>query len=729
MSALEFKAVKHAARRPGMVLRLGKSNHKYLRLTHVFDHCVYGIWVSEPENARYARRPSRIPMRQLEALATEPDSIWGRLTLPTALTSSAVAGSEREQDLDAAWDQIEPLIKAFEIEANLSRPRFSYLIREHANALQASAVTLRRLTLRYYYFGGIKNALLPLPPGAKPGQGYSSNTTTDPSDNPRTKRRGRQTLLADEKGKNNFVVSEKDINDMVETVTKLLRKGPTHLTIAHEVYLAGAFRRRHPDLYAKYVANEIVEPVTVRQLRYYFGANAKLSDELAKNLRTRERNQGYTGALFATGPGEVYEIDATGGRILLVSHESPPIVLGKPTIYLMVDRSSRFVPSVYVSLRSSSYEEVRHTLLVAFTSRERRFRALGIDIDDERWPIGRMPAVICPDRGSDFMSESMKRSVVSDLRIEVTPLPPFCPDGKAIVERLIRELKRRMAASGLKGVYAEKIKDPDSKRAARRAEAVAVHSLTEVYRAVIEIIDDHNNRPHSALKRRRDLGQAGVPPVPKDAYLWGLENITGLRSPPLSDEDYRRLLLSTDKGSISNGILRYKNRPYEPVNEAAMDIAAKSTRRAKSVIVRLDKFDPYEVYIPNSRGEWASFLITSGGAAELAGLTLDEEEALAPQSGRLSARSEHESKRARVAARGGKARRSPKGAPAVKVDRQQQTRARQQATADMKRKLTGNVPVKPFTSKPSSPATDWEQVEEQERLRNLELIRKHRSKS
>lgn len=655
--------------------------------------------------------------------------MWGQLALPSALVSLPVIGSGHEQELDAAWDQIAPLIEAFKTEANLSRSRFSYLIRERADAIQTSVVTLRRLILRYYYFGGIKSALLPLPSGVKPGQGYSGVATTDPSAISETKRRGRQTVLADEKGRNNFVVSEDDINDMVETVKKLLRKGPTNLTNAHEEYLAGAFRRRHPDLYAKYIADEIVEPVTVRQLRYYFGANTKLSDELAKNLRTRERNEGYTSSLFATGPGEVYEIDATGGRIHLVSHDNPPILLGKPTIYLMIDRSSRFVPGVYVSLRAPSYEEVRHVLLISFTSRERRFRALGIDIDDDRWPVGRIPAVLCPDRGSDFMSKSMEQAVVRELKIEVTPLPPLCPDGKAIVERLIRELKRRMAASELKGVYADKIKDPETKHAARKAEAAAAHSLSEVYRTVIEIIDDHNNRPHSALKRRRDLAQAGVPPVPKQAYLWGLDNVTGLRSPPLTDEDYHHLLLSTDTASISNGILRYKNRPYEPANEPAFDIAAKSTRKAKSVSVRVDKSDPYEIFIPNARGEWASFLITTGGAAELGGLTLDEEEALAPQSARLWARSEHEGKRARVAARGAKAKRSPKRAPAVKVDRQQQTRARLQATDDMKRKLTGDVPIKTTTAKSSSPTVDWEQVEEQERLRNLELIRKHRSKS
>lgn len=730
MTTLEFIPTKNAALSPGMALRIEETNSKYLRLTHVFDRCVYAMWVGKPSNARYAKRPKRILLSELNKLAAQPGSTWGRLTLPSALTLPPPDESERSKELDAAWNMIEPLIKDFETEANLSHYRFSFLIRERANALESSFITLLRLTLRYYYFGGTRHALLPLPAGAMPGQGYVFVETDDPGISRQPNRRGRQPILASDKGKNDFIVLEDDINDMVACMKTLLRKGPTYFTTAQVEYLAGAFRQRHPDIHTKYIGGEIVEPVTVRQFSYYIKANAKFSDELAKNLRTHERNQGSVGSVLASGPGEVYEIDATGGRLYLVSEDDPPIQLGKPTIYILIDRWSRFVPSVYISLRHASYEEVRHALLVAFTSREKRFRALGVDIDDERWVVGRIPAVLCPDRGSDFMSEAMTQAVVNDLKIEMTPLPPYCPDGKAIVERFIREVKRRMATKGMKGVYADKIKDPQSKRVARKAEAAAVHSLAEAYRMLVEIVVDHNNRPHSALKRKRVLTQAGVPPIPSKAYLWGLEHITGLRSPPFTDDDYRKLMLSIDTASISNGILRYRNRPYQPVNEAAVDIAAKSTGRAKSIEVRLDKTYPHEIFIANSRSEWASFRITPGGARELAGLSLDEEDALASQNALLWARAEHDNKVERVNAKSTKKKPTAKrSVTAVKVGKVEQIKAQQKETAKMKRKLVGgSMDIEPV-SESSPPAESWEQIEEQERLANIELARKLRRKS
>jgi hypothetical protein len=130
--------------------------------------------------------------------------------------------------------------------------------------------------------------------------------------------------------------------------------------------------------------------------------------------------------------------------------------------------------------------------------------------------------------------------VSDDLRIDLIVLPPYCPDAKAIVERFIRELKRRMTTSRLKGVYADRPMDPESKRGKQRAFKAAAESNLDLFRVLLTIVDDHNNRTHPALRRRANLTQAGIKPTPREAYLWGLGNITALRRPPLSDEDFYR---------------------------------------------------------------------------------------------------------------------------------------------------------------------------------------------
>lgn len=715
---------------PGLVLRVGEGGNRYLRLTHVFNGCVYAMWVGEPESARYARRPTLMSLSELQALADTPSSTWGKLVLPTALTNEPGQGSDRSIQLETAWSLVEPLIKAFKRKTNLSRQSFTALIRQRAKETETSQTTLLRTILRYYYFGGTRLTLLPLPPGVKPR--HTSYPITTGEDREPPKRRGRQSALAQELGRNEFIVHAEDIEEMVACFRRLLTKGPAFKTTAHEEYLAGEFRRRHPTIYALYIAGKAPEPVTARQFRYYVDEHLRVTDELARNMRTHHRNPGYLGSVRAAGPGEIYEIDATGGRLHLVSNDNPPVHLGKPTIYLLIDRWSRFVVSAYISLRSPSYEEVRHALLIAFTSREARFNRLGVNVTDARWPVGTMPAVICPDRGSDFMSDAMEQSIVSDLRIDLTPLPPLCPDGKAIVERLIREVKRRMAASGIEGSYADRPMDPRTKRTARKAEAGAVRTLAEAYRTLVDIIEDHNNRPHRTLRRRRVLTQAGISPTPRNAYLWGLKNITGLRSAPLSEDDYHRLLMSTDKASIANGVLRYKSRPYLSDNEQAVELARRSTGRAKVVVIRLDKTLPTEVLVPSDQGPWARFVMTPGTANEITGLSLDEEEALAGRTSLLWARAEHEGRIARVAAKNQKRASSRRGrSTAVKLPKTEQMAARNRETARMKEGLLGRpTPLTPDPSEEdaSTDTADWARLEEEERLRSLALIRQHRNK-
>ncbi|MFC5742891.1 integrase catalytic domain-containing protein [Dyella tabacisoli] len=727
---LIFDPVAQASPARGMVLRLGETDPRYLRITHLFYQCVYAMWVGEPEKARYARRPVRLSRKALKTLVQTPGATWGRLALPDALTVSPPKDSERALDLDAAWNLVEPLAQSLERESNLSRSMFTTLIQERAKATDTSFITLRRMLLRYYYFGQTRLGLLPLPTGVTPTNAPASRIRSALGSNDYSpKRRGRQSILTQDLGKNDFVVSEDDIADMVAFLKSRLRHGVTFLTHAHEEYLGGPFRRRHPSLYAEYIAKQRPEPVSVRQFRYYIDRFARLENDLAANLRTQEHRPGRLGSLYAAGPGEVYEIDATGGRLHLVTNDANPIIVGKPTIYLIMDRWSRFVVAIYLSLQPASYEEVRHALLIAFTSRKRRFQTLGIDVDDKRWPMARVPAVLCPDRGSEFTSGSMEQAVVHDLRMELTPLPPFCPDGKAIVERTIRELKRRMAGSRMKGTYAERPLDPQTARAARLAEAVAIHSLTDGYRVAIEYAIAHNNRPHSALKRRRILTRAGVAPIPRDAYLWGLEHITGLRTAPLSDRDYQRLLLSSDKASLGSGIVRYKSRSYRPANEIATEMAARSSVRSRPVDIRLDKMDPEVIFIPTARREWAEFHMTAGAANDLAGFTLDEEEAFTSHANLLWARADNDSRIERLASKAPTSRPAgPKQPAATKVARAVQQKARQEETRNLKRALVGKTspnPSAPARKPGSNP--DWKKIEEEERRRSLDLIRKQRT--
>ncbi|MDB5790026.1 MAG: hypothetical protein JWQ80_50 [Massilia sp.] len=719
----------------GLVIEVDQDSQPVLlRITHVFDKTIYVMPVSTPNMARLAVRPSA--KRRSEVSRNLKAGTWciGRINLPQAFLDSPLADGSVRDGIESAFSVIEPLVEKFDNEINLARSNFTVLINRRAEELQISNVSLRRLLLRYYYFGRVKNALLPLRPGPPIGPQRSPSSDDGSAISlglPSPKRRGRQPVEAETLGPNTFVVTDDDVMDMTDCLEALAQKGRTTQTAAHEKYMQHYFSARHAEKYTAYLAKECPLPVTLRQFRDITNSNVVLKRDVIDNVAGQSR-KAVKGSLLATGPGEVYEIDATGGRIFLVDSKNPNKILGTPIIYLIIDRWSRFIVSVYVTLRPPSWEEIRFALLIAFTSRKRRFTNLGLNIDENRWPRGKICARLVVDRGSEMISSAMLDAAVDGLHIETETLPPICPDGKGIIERVNRELKRKMAQRGIKGVFADRPEDPKTKHAFKAAKCAAIHTLRELYWALIDFTDSHNNSSHSNLEKRAILRRAGVRPTPRDAYLWGLENITGIASPPLEEADYQRLLLGNDTASLANGAITYRSRKYVPMNAAAERQAKLSSSKRRNVPVKVDYSDPVELYAPNGDHEWPLWHVDAAGLQELQEITLEEEDHLAENHRLLVAITRNDTfienqKRSTVPAL--KPRRkntSTKNAGAAET-----TLQRTVETTEIKHALTGKPNVRPALSSTgtqilatSSGSSSWQEIEKSERLATIERQRR-----
>jgi hypothetical protein len=115
----------------------------------------------------------------------------------------------------------------------------------------------------------------------------------------------------------------------------------------------------------------------------------------------------------------------------------------------------------------------------------------------------------------------------------------------------------------------------------------------------------------------------------------------------------------------------------------------------------------------------------------LAGLSLDEEEALSSNTALLTARAEHGARANRLAAKSKSMKRSTKRTgPAIKLDKREQIEARNRETAGLKRRLTGQVlpRASDLSDQPSTPANDGDDFYEQQRLRDLDRISEYGKK-
>ena len=69
------------------------------------------------------------------------------------------------------------------------------------------------------------------------------------------------------------------------------------------------------------------------------------------------------------GPGSRYEIDATIADIYLVSDSDRACIVGRPTIYFVVDVFSRIVVGFYIGFENASYVTAMQALQVAMTDK------------------------------------------------------------------------------------------------------------------------------------------------------------------------------------------------------------------------------------------------------------------------------------------------------------------------------------------------------------------------
>jgi len=535
-------------------------------------------------------------------------------------------------------------------------------------------------------------------------------------------------VLEAEYGSNEFVVTQDDIADMVEALEAGLREGATYLPEAFECqYLKKRFVKRHPQLYQRMLRGEIPPPVTLRQFRYYTLLHeVRVDRDLLQNRKGTRRPSARPSVLRAFGPGSVYEIDATGGRVVLTTEGPRPVEIGTPWIYLVIDRWSRYVVSVHITLRPPSFAEVKHALLAMLTSRE-RFRLIGCNISDDEWPHGGPPAGLCCDRGAEFLSEAFECAVAERLQIPLDVLPPLTPDGKAIVERGIQTLKKRLSSKVKKsGGYMDRpTSSPRASKAFKNARKLAAHSLSEIYQSLIEVIRDYNGRPHTTLISYPQLAAHGIKPTPRDAFIFGQQQISGADVGTMSDQDFLVLLLDQDAAEGVDHCIRYQSEMYEPADPHAVRLAAAWRKKPIPVDIRQDEL-AREVLVWAGR-RWAHFKLKTGAVAQSGRYTPEERKRLREIAGSTAVVCGHQSlvRRLRAAdpplARNSGAKRAP---------REEKLALRSQETDRVKLRSSGHSDPREGTAVDLASNSDRtnlaQKIDRDELDEQLAAIRKHR---
>lgn len=422
------------------------------------------------------------------------------------------------------------------IEMLISHPEIYYrsgrgsLIQQAVDASGSAKKTLYSYLRQYWQRGCTPNALLPDYDNS--GARGEKRATSD-------KKLGRPRSISPGAG----AIIDSSIERMFRIVLDryyLTEKSHT-LPYAH---------RRFEDMFETANPDEIKENFpTIRQLRHFYEREYIRPDRI--RLRANKINyqkdikplQG-TATAGVHGPGARYEIDATIADIYLLSADRQSII-GRPTLYAVIDVYSRLIAGFYVGLENPSYVTAMLALVNAMTDKAQLCQSYGYNIESEDWPSIGIPDAILADRGEllGYQIEYLEQAF--GVRIENTP--PYRGDAKGIVERNFRTLQADFKPFA-PGVVTGNIVRKRGGKDYRLDATLTLHEFTKIIIGSIL----HRNQHSVLVKYDRDPEMPDtLPPIPINIWQWGIQNRSG-RLRNTSAAALKIALLPRQKVTLSN---------------------------------------------------------------------------------------------------------------------------------------------------------------------------------
>ena len=485
---------------------------------------------------------------------------------------------------DEAWDIIGKLVNT-EPEIYYKKER-ALMIKKALESSNKSQRTLYNYLAAYWQRGKCKNALLP---------NYDKSGALGVERKSGAKKRGRPNKY---QKSTSFNVVEAD----KKAIFSILKR--YYLTEEKES-LAHAYTKLQSEFYSKTNEGtgeyELIEPYpSMGQFLYW---KKKLVDTTVIS-KSRDGELFYkkniksifsTTASQVSGPGAVYEIDATIGDVYLISKIRRDEVVGRPTIYFVTDVFSRMITGFYVGFENASWQTACLALSSALIDKVELCKSFGIDISYEQWPSVGLPQAILGD-GAEM--KSYASNVLSDsFGIEIKNTPPYRADWKPVVESKFKVIQQKFKP------YVESYVHKDfNARLDKDYRLDACLDIDQFTKIVLLLVIEYNTKHYiNSYDMSVDMIVDGVKPVPIEMWNWGVKHRSGL----LRQEDPSLLklkLLPSASGTVTRKGISFKNCFYtadDAINNSWLESAS---LRGEKISVAYDTRDMSCVYFKNTSG-------------------------------------------------------------------------------------------------------------------------------
>ena len=439
-----------------------------------------------------------------------------------------VEGSIQQQKRDAGMALIRPLIT----HDQFFDPSIRFdLVKRILEQQKSTHQTIYRLARRYWQRGQIPNALIPSyqNSGAKGSKRIAKDKKLG---RPRKSMPGTGALI--------------DVN-----IERLFRININKYMLTKDKHSLGYAYRKFYTMYHS-LFRDVPDTVipSIWQFKHFYEREFPKVTQLTARSNPILYNKDIR-ALHSTvntqvlGPGSRYEIDATIADIYLVSDSDRACIVGRPTIYFVVDVFSRIVVGFYIGFENASYVTAMQALQVAMTDKVDLCKQYDYEITSDEWPCIGLPDALLADRGEllGHQIEALEHSF--SIRIENTA--PYRGDLKPIVERYFRTAQAEFKpfASGVVQPFKEK------KRGGSDYRLDATLTIHDFKQIIIGSILTYN-LTHQLKKYDRDIDMpTDLPLVPIHLWNWGIQHRVG-RLKQVSEKALRVALLPKTKATLSD---------------------------------------------------------------------------------------------------------------------------------------------------------------------------------
>lgn len=540
-----------------------RSGRKY-RLVHVAK-AINAAYVVPTESA--TPDPRRWPLDDLTEMT-------GVLSEPGASERPLMPGAKDVAVRDLRWSRIKDLVGSPDIwEANTRIP----LLKEHAASIGVSAKTLRA-NLRQWWVGGQtmdglmgnyfrSGRIEEATPGTmtiteKSPNGSFTLIFAPAKDNARGRRPkdgGYAPLaMAPDLRLKILEVARKHYE---EDASKSVRSTTTY--VLKELFAlkdeTGKPRRDADD---NAILKEPGQRPSFHQIRYLLGKALVLSITRKKRHGAPEYENNHapsTGSVLddCLGPGDVYEIDATIIDVYIVAKANRKVVIGKPALFLVIDRWSRLIVGFYITLENPSWNEATQSILSISGDWEAVCKRLGVTYDARDWPAsGVMPNRFFGDRAD--MITYASDALCDGVAVQVTNAPALASKDKPIVESgfLTTHVALRESAPGY-----EPPTNP-FKRRAKKYHKDASMTMDEMAAVFLRIVIAHNRMEKAGYQANAEEIMQNLPCTPRDIWSRGIAQRMG--SPARMPVDLlRRKLMPRDVAKVKVDGIHFKGCIYE----------------------------------------------------------------------------------------------------------------------------------------------------------------------